>query len=117
MTSYEISEELVKLLNEIFTLFSQNTDLIQKGFTDKDRYYFAKYPGEGGKQLQTINIFKFIHREKGLCKYFKTKLSFLNLCLIYIDNTIEKNRRDDGLFHSYNLISFKGEEISIRTLV
>ena len=113
--SFEVSVELVGLLDEIFTLFSQNTNLIQKGFTDKDRYYFAQSLGKAGSNYrQSIYSNSFTGRKDSVSISRITE--FLEFCLIYIDNTIEKNKRTDGLFHSYNLVSFKGEEIKIRTL-
>ena len=43
-------------------------------------------------------------------------IQFLTLSLEYIDQSISKNRRDDGLYHSYNLVSFDNDTISIRHL-
>ena len=33
-------------------------------------------------------------------------LSFLKHCLAYVDHSIAANRREDKLFHSYNLVEF-----------
>lgn len=113
--NFEISEELVILLNEVFALFSQNTNLIQKGFTDKDRYHFAQTLGNAGSTYRQSIYSNSFSGEKDSVSISRLT-EFFEFCLIYIDNTIERNRREDGLFHSYNLISFKSEEISIRTL-
>jgi len=43
-------------------------------------------------------------------------LSFINTTLVYLDGTIELNRRSDGLYHSYNLIHFGENGYSIETL-
>ena len=44
-------------------------------------------------------------------------IAFLNQCLRLLDNTIESNRRADGLYHSYNLMSLDVDgEIHIERL-
>lgn len=45
-----------------------------------------------------------------------TLKEFCALLLKYINQSIEKNKREDGLYHAYNLIEIKGESISIRYL-
>ena len=42
--------------------------------------------------------------------------TFFNICIQYIDHSIEHNKREDGLYHSYNLVSFCNDKISIRNL-
>ena len=36
-------------------------------------------------------------------------LDFFSLSLEYIDQSIAANRRPDGLYHSYNLLTLKGQ--------
>ena len=43
-------------------------------------------------------------------------LAFFELVLEYFDQTISLNRRDDGLFHSYNIMSVSPTGVSIRRL-
>jgi len=38
------------------------------------------------------------------------------LALRYADHSIAANRRDDGLYHAYNLIAFRGDGVAVRTL-
>lgn len=113
--SYDISEELLMLLDDVFSLFSRHTSLVKKGFTDKERYHFAQSLGKAGSDYRdSVYTNSFSGRKNPLSI---TRLcEFFEFCLIYIDNTIERNKRDDGLFHSYNLISFKNGGISVRTL-
>lgn len=42
--------------------------------------------------------------------------SFCDLALGHIDHAIRANRRDDGLYHSYNLMKVTGDGIDIRNL-
>lgn len=38
---------------------------------------------------------------------------FLDVVLEYLDSTIKSNKKDNGLFHSYNLIDFKGDGVEV----
>lgn len=111
----EISEEVISLFKEIFTLFAENTAQLQKGFSDKDRYNFAHSLGTAGSNYRQSIYSHSFSGKKGSISISNLE-EFVNLSIRYLDHTIGKNRRADGLFHSYNLISFSGEEVSIRTL-
>jgi len=41
---------------------------------------------------------------------------FTAICLKYIDQSIKVNKRRDGLYHAYNLITINQDTISIRNL-
>jgi hypothetical protein len=43
-------------------------------------------------------------------------LRFTELCLDYTDHTIRANKRSDGLYHAYNILTFTNEGISISGL-
>ena len=43
-------------------------------------------------------------------------MQFTQLALSYIDQSIQVNKRSDGLYHSYNLVSFDEKGVSIRYL-
>lgn len=113
--SYLVSVELVKLFNDIFSLFSENTGMVDKGFTSGDRYNFTESLGRAGSTYRQSVYTDSFSGEKELMSVSKL-LEFLKLSLLYVDNTIKANRRDDGLYHAYNLISIKDKEISLRTL-
>jgi len=112
---FEISGEVATFLNEIFTLFVENIGLIKSGFSDTDRYCFAHTLGNAGSRYrQSIYANSFSGRKEFISL---AKLNeFLDLSIIYVNHTIGKNRREDGLFHSYNLVSFNKESITIRPL-
>ena len=42
--------------------------------------------------------------------------AFLDVALRHIEHTIAANRRDDGLYHSYNLLRLDGDGIAVRRL-
>lgn len=113
--SAEVSGEVKKLFDNVFSVFNDNADQLETGFSDRERRSFTDAMGEAGTiYRQSIYNFSF---SGGKAPIETNQLvQFLALSLEYIDQSIRKNRRDDGLYHSYNLVSFDGDTISIRHL-
>lgn len=110
-----VSEELAKLFNSIFGVFKNNTDLLKKGFSNSDRKAIADSLGEAHWKFRNEIYSYSFSGEKRQIK--TTDLSdFTEICLQYIDQSIKANKRKDGLYHAYNLISLKEDGISIRNL-
>lgn len=110
-----ISEEVAVLYQDIKTFLEENSSLLINGFSDNDRYRFASSLGKAHEKYRTeVYEYSFSGEKKNISlSSFK---SFIKLCLQYIDQSIAANRRDDGLYHAYNLITIKSEDISIRYL-
>ena len=89
-----VSVELVKLFNEIFSVFSENTGMVKNGFTSGDRYNFTESLGRAGSTYRQSVYTDSFRGEKELLSVSKL-LEFLNLSLLYIDDTIKANRRDN----------------------
>ena len=70
------------------------------------------------KQERLIEI-KFIRIHfQGIKKTIQTSelIEFTQLALEYIDQSIRVNKRKDGLYHAYNLISLNDNGVTIRHL-
>jgi hypothetical protein len=113
--SVEISDEVQVLFEKIFVLFDENIHLLDKGFSDTDRYYFTSYLGNAGTDFRNkVYSRGFSGNRKSISS---TKLKeFATCALKYINQSIKVNKRKDGLYHAYNLVSFKGQSVSIRYL-
>jgi len=110
-----VSEELATLFNNIRSIFTEHLFLLVKGFTDSDRKKFADLLGQAhGKFRSEIYNFSF-SGEKNQLKV-EDLLDFTKISLKYIDHSIQANKREDGLYHAYNLISLNKGSISIRPL-
>ncbi len=110
-----ISEEVKTLFDAVFTLFAGNTALLESGFTDKDRRTFADALGKAGSEYRS-SIYENSFSGKKQAVQVKSLLEFTNLALGYMDQSIRVNKREDGLYHAYNLVSFTGQGVSIRYL-
>ncbi|WP_372645113.1 hypothetical protein, partial [Ancylomarina sp.] len=110
-----ISEEVKTLMDSIFSLFVENAGLLENGFSDEDRRRFADVLGEAGSKYRNgiyENSFSGLKRNVKVSEL----LDFTNLALMYMDQSIKVNKREDGLYHAYNLISFSDQTVSVRYL-
>ncbi|TLX74942.1 hypothetical protein E9993_11150 [Labilibacter sediminis] len=111
----ELSEEVKHLFDSIFNLFATNVTTLEKGFSDEERRMFADTLGEAG---ETYRNKIYNNSFSGVKKAVKVSdlLAFTNVALAYMDQSIDANIREDGLYHAYNLISFGENTVSIRYL-
>ncbi|MEI6172460.1 MAG: hypothetical protein WCR01_01810 [Bacteroidota bacterium] len=110
-----VAEEVETLFSRIFTLFAENTALLQTGFSNAERRRFTDGLGEAGSDYRnTIYEKSFSGTKKPV--QVKALSEFMQLALDYMDQSIKVNKRGDGLYHAYNLISFSENSISIRHL-
>ncbi len=110
-----VSEEVETLFGKILTLFAENTALLKTGFSNAERRNFTDCLGEAGSDYRnSIYENSFSGRKKVL--KVKALHEFTLLALEYMDQSIKVNKREDGLYHAYNLISLSEQEISIRHL-
>ena len=113
--SVVISEEVSRLLRSMQVLFADNRELLQSGFSNSDRRRFADYLGEAATDYRESIYHKAFSGAKTEVKVSELQ-SFMSLCLEYMDQSVRANKRSDGLYHAYNLVSFSDGAISIRYL-
>jgi len=110
-----VSTEINILFEKIFSLFAENTALLKTGFSGNDRYHFTASLGKAGSEYRkTVYENSFSGNKSSVS--VKTLVDFLKLTNEYIDQSIRANKREDGLYHAYNLVSFKEKNIVIRHL-
>ncbi len=110
-----VSEELATLFYTIFSIFKDNISILKKGFRDTDRSLIANQLGQAHSKFRN-EIYNFsFSGEKSQLKITEL-VDFTDICLKYIDQSIKVNKRKDGLYHAYNLISIKENSISVRNL-
>ncbi len=112
---YLISEEVKILFQDIHECFIQNQGLLKNGFSDVDRRKVTDILGEAGSRYRNKiynNSFSGAQEEVSV----KELVDFTKLSLEYMDQSIQANKRNDGLYHAYNLVSFTHDSIRIRHL-
>jgi len=110
-----VSEQVATLFYSIFSIFKDNKQLLKKGFRDTDRSLIANLLGQAHSKFRN-EIYNFsFSGEKSQLK-IADLVDFTDISLKYIDQSIKVNKRKDGLYHAYNLISIKENRISVRNL-
>ncbi|MEE4198388.1 MAG: hypothetical protein V2I54_12145 [Bacteroidales bacterium] len=110
-----VSIEVADLYENIFKIFRTNEPFLCKGFSDADRKNITDRLGYAHEKYRTRIYSKQFNGKKRDLKIAEL-LEFTALCLSFIDQSISKNQREDGLYHAYNLIAFNGDQIIIRHL-
>lgn len=116
LTSVEVSEEVKGLFDTVCRIFKDKAPLLKDGFSDRERRNFADSLGEAATDYRQAVYGNSFSGKKTPVKMEELS-QFLGLSLEYADESIRKNRRDDGLYHSYNLVSFEGNDtVTVRHL-
>ncbi|MEQ9297040.1 MAG: hypothetical protein RIF33_00680 [Cyclobacteriaceae bacterium] len=113
----DVSEEQYNVHSAVKTLFDElhkclNTyqDHLHGGFSDSTRKSIVDQLGIAGEHYRESAYAGFSNKAQ-LNK--ADLISFFDLSLKYIDQSISVNKREDGLYHAYNLLSFEGDELKI----
>ncbi len=110
-----ISVEVVELLTSIHQLFEKKYTLIHTGFSDEERRKFTDELGVAGEKYRT-SIYKNGFSGNKVTVQLSQLVEFAKVALDYMDHSITTNRREDGLYHAYNIVSFGKDTVSIRYL-
>ncbi|MEM2050161.1 MAG: hypothetical protein QXZ11_03450 [Thermoproteota archaeon] len=112
---FEVSVEVAEMFRQVSNILKQYLYLLKTKVSDEDRKTVLDALGEAGSRYRT-NIYArgFSGRTETITA--EEIRDFCTTALKHIDHSIKANRRDDGLFHSYNLIKIDGNRISIRRL-
>ena len=111
-----VSEELSAFFNEVVSTLDAYKGLLPHSFSDKDRKSIVDGLGIAGSNYKTTVYNNGFSGSKG----YITKsefMHFFDLSKSYFDHTIDANKRNDRLYHSYNLMTVVNkEEISVQYL-
>ena len=112
----ELSEEVAELFREITQAFGQYHNLLAGPISDKDRKSILDALGQAGSRYrQRVYQQGFSGARKQVS--LQELQRFLSLSLDYAAHTIRANRREDKLYHSYNLMKVNNEEeVAVRYL-
>ena len=110
-----VSEEMALLFEEIDAIFRNSIRVLITGYSDQYRKKMTDSLGQAHEKFRkTIYENSFSGETQKLS--FSDLSAFCSTSLKYVEHTIRANKRADGLYHAYNLISFQGEGVSIRNL-
>lgn len=114
--SFELSQEVYKLFSETLNVLLENRDILEKNFTDKQRKQVLDGLGKPASTYRT----KIYNEGFSAIKAKLTKETLASFCSTlkeYLDHSIKANKREDNMYHAYNLMTIKNEnEVSISYL-
>jgi hypothetical protein len=116
------SGEALRLTEEVASFFTrmkenlelqaQNAETMLTGRGMKTCMDLFGEAGSDFRQLIYREGFSGKHTEVGIDQF----LEFFDDALLVLDQSIHSNRRKDGLYHAYNLISLDGDQLFLRRL-
>ena len=110
-----ISEEIDALLRSINSTFEDNKQLLVGKINDADRKRVVDALGEAGSDFRS-GIYDNDFSGNRVMLKTADLIAFLKLSLEYIDHTIVANRREDGLYHAYNLMTATDNTVEVSYL-
>lgn len=112
----EISTELVTFFTKVLDTLEKHKHLLSASINDKDRKIILDGLGEAGSEFRN-------HIYNNAFSGRKTKLTlnqlkkFVSVSKAYLQHSTKANKRKDGLYHAYNLMTVnKNNSISISYL-
>ncbi|MBK8492941.1 MAG: hypothetical protein IPL49_19145 [Saprospirales bacterium] len=111
-----VSTELVDFFDRVVGTFEQYLPLLAGKITDKDRKRILDGVGQAGSAYR-LQVYERAFSGKKRTVSLKDLANFVTLSLQYLENSIHANKREDDLYHAYNLMTVENEdEISISYL-
>ncbi|MDG2115988.1 MAG: hypothetical protein P8J80_05070 [Porticoccaceae bacterium] len=111
----EISTELVALLNSINSTFVDNRHLLEGKISDTDRRSILSRLA-GAADSFRAGIYNNGFAGERVAVKTAELIAFCQTSLAFIDHSIAANRREDGLYHAYNLMTATDDGIEITYL-
>jgi hypothetical protein len=112
----ELSNELIIFFKKIHETFDNNKHLLKADISDVQRKEILDSLGLAASTYREHVYKQSFWGEKRTISYRRLR-SFVKVSLEFIEHTINANKRDDHMYHSYNLMTVKSDkEVSISYL-
>jgi hypothetical protein len=110
-----VSIEVKDLFEGIFEVLGESTKHLGSQLSDEVRFDIVSRLGKLGEiYRETIYNNGFSGKKQGLS--IEALKAFVNLTMTHLKDTIDDNKRADGLYHAYNLVKFGKDTCSISYL-
>ena len=110
---FELSSEVASWLRETGNAITEISGLVSNGMiTDSERFESLSKLGKASAKYRESLYHQSCFSNKIMQKPGDIR-SLISAALVVIDYSIKENRRDDGLYHAYNLISHRDRSLSV----
>ena len=112
-TSFAISSEINVFFNQLNKAFKNHSNQIDANITNQERKDLMDALGSAATNYREQIYTHGFSGEKTHLK--KVDLAhFIETSLLFLEDAIRKNKKEDGLYHAYNLITFDNDkEVSV----
>ena len=111
----EVSAEVASAFRRVKEALEHHASLLAGALSDRDRKAVLDSLGTiGGDYRAAIYAHGFAGSQSRLTA--AELAAFCKIALEHIDHSIRANRREDGLYHAYNLMKVEGDGIAVRRL-
>jgi hypothetical protein len=114
--TYKLSVELKTFFNSVISTLNDNKSVLSGKISDKERKTILDGLGIAGSNYR-LKIYEdgFSSDKETISK--TDLLEFFKILKQYLDHTIKANKREDNLYHAYNLMTVENDtEVSISYL-
>ncbi|MCK0110003.1 hypothetical protein MWU58_11910 [Flavobacteriaceae bacterium S0825] len=113
--SFEISIELVKFYNKVHDTLKTHQHLLSDNFDDAQRMQVLEPLLKAANDYRT-KIYNNAFTGRKTQILLDSLKDFVNTSIEYLEHSIRGNRREDKLFHAYNLITVENDTAKISYL-
>ncbi|MEW9052448.1 MAG: hypothetical protein AB2392_14910 [Neobacillus sp.] len=113
--SIEVSVEVHQMLQDTLAVLNDSKPDLANKMSDDTRFDIVQALGRIGETYRTSIYDNGFVGEKAALS-IETLKEFIKVSMVHLQDSIKKNLREDGLYHSYNLIRFTKESCSISNL-
>jgi hypothetical protein len=113
-TSFEVSRELARFFEDVVAVLEDHRTLLEGPVIAAGRKSFMDRMGPVNDHYRA-QIYRGFCGDKGPLQK-KDLQDFTALALGFVDHSIAHGRREDGLFHSYNLVQFSAGGYAVEPL-
>ncbi|OJF91526.1 hypothetical protein [Alkalibacterium sp. 20] len=111
----EISVEVLQMFNDTAAVLKDSKQYLGSEMSDDTRFEIVKALGEIGENYRNTFYDKGFSGNKAVLSVESLE-EFIEVSMSHLQDSIKKNKREDGLYHSYNLIRFDNESCSVSNL-
>lgn len=109
-----VSSEVYENLNSVFSVLESGKEMFESDILPQKRKWLLDKLGAAGEEYRD-RVYKGFNGEKSGVD-LSSLVEFIDLAIAFVDHTIHLNKREDGLYHSYNLIHFESDGYTVENL-
>ncbi len=111
-SAFTVSDVVIELLGEVETVFHQHRAQLDTGFDNQQRRAVMDALGAAATAYRSA-IYRADRTDMQAELSAQSLREFLQLALLYIDQTLRVNRRLDDLYHAYNILRLDEHEAAV----